>query len=544
MSAYQHEPLDNVRDQIRLIRLLPQLYERRAIQCEIATYNLSEAPIYRAVSYEWGDPEPLRELRIGSSQVLYVRQNLWLFLETLRETEENNSLLWIDQICIDQGHVEERTHQVQLMGKIYSKADCVLAWLGSSTGVRTDILPAIEKHTVYRDDDSANSFLGFGDDCETDPCAACSFRADELAQICPWFHVVEPRTLLDISEVSYWTRLWIVQENVLAQNVIYFLGSECFDRFDLNDYFERLIDIEPSLGESFHTRLLTALTDSESLCVDQNFDQVIQKFGSSTLKCTVPHDLVFGLQGMVKEAERVPIDYLQPTWAIFATILDLVICSPTLIQSMEGHLSSIGGPLWLNLGTLWSKLGASPRWCIWLDVGSGKPSAWQMFCDNIYSFLKCLNFLEKGGLVKSKRTAAELFCITRAMVIHTSGSYRRFLKTREFHGLKPSEDNQYHIDTINSLPKASLPGWLIDITGSAELESANYLPIPWIIMLEPGWDPEDEDDYVEEECHKLLDSYDKDERRSSNSLTEADNSAQTKVTENCDGTKRSWTRTS
>jgi hypothetical protein len=39
-------------------------------------------------------------------------------------------LIWIDYLCINQGNVEERTHQVALMSSIYSKAKTVIIWLG------------------------------------------------------------------------------------------------------------------------------------------------------------------------------------------------------------------------------------------------------------------------------------------------------------------------------------------------------------------------------------------------------------------------------
>jgi hypothetical protein len=37
---------------------------------------------------------------------------------------------WVDAICINQRNSEERTQQVRLMAKIYSKAHRVIVWLG------------------------------------------------------------------------------------------------------------------------------------------------------------------------------------------------------------------------------------------------------------------------------------------------------------------------------------------------------------------------------------------------------------------------------
>ena len=39
-------------------------------------------------------------------------------------------MLWIDAICVDQQNLEERGHQVQRMGDVYSLAERVIVWLG------------------------------------------------------------------------------------------------------------------------------------------------------------------------------------------------------------------------------------------------------------------------------------------------------------------------------------------------------------------------------------------------------------------------------
>lgn len=48
--------------------------------------------------------------------------------------------LWADGICINQGNIAERNHQVTLMGDIYGRASKVLAHLGDgrSTEIEND----------------------------------------------------------------------------------------------------------------------------------------------------------------------------------------------------------------------------------------------------------------------------------------------------------------------------------------------------------------------------------------------------------------------
>lgn len=58
-----------------------------------------------------------------------VTRNLEAALRRLRHPTESR-LFWIDMICINQNFVEERTHQVNLMRLIYSRAVNVFLWLG------------------------------------------------------------------------------------------------------------------------------------------------------------------------------------------------------------------------------------------------------------------------------------------------------------------------------------------------------------------------------------------------------------------------------
>lgn len=41
-----------------------------------------------------------------------------------------NRVIWIDQICINQSDVEEKSHQVALMSHIYKYCKEVFLWLG------------------------------------------------------------------------------------------------------------------------------------------------------------------------------------------------------------------------------------------------------------------------------------------------------------------------------------------------------------------------------------------------------------------------------
>jgi hypothetical protein len=109
--------------------------------------------------------------------------------------KRNGELYWVDQICVDQNKISERNHQVSLMKEIYARATTVLVWLGAS-----ELLPDIETEAVEFirkpswKDPTARAKMGY----------------------------------LDLCKRSYWKRMWIVQEIMLAQRVQVQSGQHTF----------------------------------------------------------------------------------------------------------------------------------------------------------------------------------------------------------------------------------------------------------------------------------------------------------------------------
>lgn len=93
------------------------------IRCSLFQAELQErdnAISYEALSYTWGSPD-LTESIIVDGYYLNVTSHLYVALQHLRHQDEDR-ILWIDAICIDQGNVKERGHQVEQMSKIYKEA--------------------------------------------------------------------------------------------------------------------------------------------------------------------------------------------------------------------------------------------------------------------------------------------------------------------------------------------------------------------------------------------------------------------------------------
>lgn len=115
-QPYDYKPLDLTKQQIRLITLRPGPASS-PVQCDLETFDIDSRPPYLALSYAWGPPPPTASILIDGKH-FEVRQNLYDFLLAFRNDEYNKEYIWIDQICISQGHTGERNHQVQLMSKI------------------------------------------------------------------------------------------------------------------------------------------------------------------------------------------------------------------------------------------------------------------------------------------------------------------------------------------------------------------------------------------------------------------------------------------
>ncbi len=129
VTGFQYEPLNSSVDTIRLIVLHPRRKAEKetVVRCSLIHSNFLSKPKYEALSYTWGNPNYLKNIYINGSEVP-VRENLYSALCCLQL--EQDRLLWADAICIDQSNLEERRYQVGLMPFIYSRADCVLVWLG------------------------------------------------------------------------------------------------------------------------------------------------------------------------------------------------------------------------------------------------------------------------------------------------------------------------------------------------------------------------------------------------------------------------------
>ena len=83
------------------------------VECELKVDNLHGSPDYKALSYVWGDPKDLVEIRC-CGQAFSIGSNLHSALKRLRSSTVDR-ILWVDAICINQADKQERAEQVAFM---------------------------------------------------------------------------------------------------------------------------------------------------------------------------------------------------------------------------------------------------------------------------------------------------------------------------------------------------------------------------------------------------------------------------------------------
>jgi hypothetical protein len=177
---------------------------------------------------------------------LWITANLRDFLLEYRKRRANQ-FIWIDAICIDQGSSEDKDNQISLMRYYYDEASEVIVWLGKATdmeqgalrilpglvsklcqGIKTnDGAPEADTATAPKNDrESANdkaNMLAPGTMGESNremksmSKESISYDIFDELGLPPSDHLVWD-ALASILSLSWWNRLWTLQEVVMAKS--------------------------------------------------------------------------------------------------------------------------------------------------------------------------------------------------------------------------------------------------------------------------------------------------------------------------------------
>ncbi|RTE85006.1 hypothetical protein BHE90_000382 [Fusarium euwallaceae] len=216
----EYHQLELNQRQIRILRLLPG-EGQDPIRCTLETALLADDPSYQALSYAWGDPLDCRSITVDE-RTTNVTVNLFNALRRLRLPDDERRL-WVDALCINQADDVEKSHQVNLMRDIYSRTTQAILWLGdfaedfdssrlASTKPRTNE-NLIPEQTVL----AAFTFLEvLAADHHYD------IKYEEPGQDLIGQGV---SAILVLTKLSWWHRVWTVQEAVLPPEATLMCGT-------------------------------------------------------------------------------------------------------------------------------------------------------------------------------------------------------------------------------------------------------------------------------------------------------------------------------
>ncbi|KAK4502127.1 hypothetical protein PRZ48_005550 [Zasmidium cellare] len=249
-----------------------------ALECSMQTFDLEDpdCPHFEALSYEWKANSDMGNKRLiildesrflGSMEIGY---NLWGFLEHIQQPDDE-FWVWADAVCINQSSLQERGHQVKLMGQIYTRASKVLAWL------------PVE---------------------DPDFCVAKWKKLMAGGTLSDW----EMGAATRMFHSHYWTRKWIIQEILLARTVVLVLGQHELPMQDLESKFselERTRTSQPSTSSLVSGSLpfaeLAAYRRSrrEGKVYPEKLYELLPTY--QTNMCSDPFDHVYALYNLIGE---------------------------------------------------------------------------------------------------------------------------------------------------------------------------------------------------------------------------------------------------
>jgi hypothetical protein len=306
----------------RLLHIAPAIDQHQQLECYCLPYNIDEAPSYEALSYVWGNPNPPTEL-LCNGQSIQIQPSLSHALRSLR-LQKTTRVVWADAICINQQDKAEKSHQVPMMGSIYSLARRVVVSLGHGDAQQTRL--SFECCRIIAD--ACHEF-----DQKNGIVPDHRERHEEVNLPGELFDPIILSSLQELFDKSWFSRIWCIQEIRLATDAQVIWG----------DHEISWTDLGVSASWIFDKADLPAVADSDPLPLElanvpvKNADMLrdkdmyhlldaLQHFRES--EASDPKDKVYGLLNIVSprsEVEALNVDYNKSAGAIYADTVLAVI---------------------------------------------------------------------------------------------------------------------------------------------------------------------------------------------------------------------------
>lgn len=414
-KRFRFRPLDQPTQQIRLVRLLPKSSKaaRDIIACEMKHFDIAEAPPFSALSWAWGDSYGINKkicinnatFRVTNPSLIDALKRLRTYFTHPTSPPTAPEWIWVDVLCINQKDMEEKYEQVLLMVAIYERARNVISWLGSGDLAIASAFSFIAE-TVQAARNSTNSRAQMKMLIGREPVATTTDGAweDSSNSIDT---IVDPRLihLFSLSNdipkffgVTYWHRLWIVQELVRTRpedNIIMYENDtmlfsdiqlfrdswlEFLKRLQLLPQWEALLTRTPGWKDIAASWAVYVRTMEDTLVVWSYYDFLrgVRTSADNLLYVVLsgayisrdPHDKVVGFLGLASPSvqNQVRIDYSQPAAGLYKNwftevLRDWMSLDPLYFAGLNGRTHSDpmeGLPSWVP--DLRRSIRESPVW--------------------------------------------------------------------------------------------------------------------------------------------------------------------------------------
>ncbi|RYP21671.1 hypothetical protein DL765_002132 [Monosporascus sp. GIB2] len=214
-------------------------------ECVLSEHSVDAPPSYVPVSYTWGPaesfdsvsqlptPMPMNNFRTIAlnGQAWEVTPSLFDLLQALSSDPETQSVyFWIDALCINQHDVDERTNQVNLMGRIYSQGRNVFIWLGRANEHTAKVSAMISMLAKITTEEMKQRGSLEGLEILQDLRASDSLRRLGLDERTTWDDWL---ALVCFYHRRWFYRVWTLQELALSNAVVVRWGPEVLDWAEL-----------------------------------------------------------------------------------------------------------------------------------------------------------------------------------------------------------------------------------------------------------------------------------------------------------------------
>ncbi|KAI1750029.1 heterokaryon incompatibility protein-domain-containing protein [Xylaria castorea] len=308
----------------RLVLLLPG-DGSSDVHCQLLVSSLDHPPHFEALSYVWGDINDKVAITI-EGQAHHVAKNLHVALRCLRYPDRARTL-WVDALCINQNDPNERNHQVRLMGRIYTTANHVVAWMGQANHEDEDVIRLVE-----------------------------ASGGDPKLHWTELLASVSLLSLVSFLRNPWWDRVWTAQEAVLARDLTFQYGHKSISRATMmgmlrsfhvhlynccisvtETWMDNRTEFKGALDLMWITELQLKPEIFRAGASGRSFCQAVSYFRHR--EATNLRDKVYGLLGIVDDAQYITIDYDLPVELVYENSAREIITNSRTLD-LFSHLTA------------------------------------------------------------------------------------------------------------------------------------------------------------------------------------------------------------